>query len=184
MLFTLIKAASRCAAAMAFVVLLGACSPITVNDYKDKTPRLNIETFFDGPLSAHGVVKNRSGKVIRHFNAVINAHWNNGIGTLDEHFVFDDGEKQQRIWTLTPDGAQRYTATAGDVVGPSDMHIAGNSLFLNYVLQVPYNDGIIQVAVDDRMYLVDPVTLMNESVMTKWGFKVGEVLLVIKKLPE
>ncbi|WP_053980740.1 DUF3833 domain-containing protein [Marinagarivorans algicola] len=183
MLCQIVKVAPWCVASIAFVVLLGACSPITVNDYKDKTPKLNVETFFEGRLSAHGVVKNRSGKVIRHFNAKIHARWDNGIGTLDEYFVFDDGEQQQRIWTLTPDGAQRYIATAGDVVGPSTMRIAGNSLFLNYVLQVPYNGKIIDVAVDDRMYLVDAVTLLNESVMTKWGFKVGEVLLVIKKLP-
>lgn len=164
------------------LLMLAACSQIDVSEYQHKTPELDIRTFFDGPLSAHGVVKNRSGKVIRQFNAQISASWSNGIGTLDEHFVFDDGEKQQRIWTLKPNGQKRYVATAGDVMGPSDLQVAGNSVFLNYVLQVPYNGKTLNVAVDDRMYLVDPVTLMNESVMTKFGFKVGEVLLVIKKL--
>jgi hypothetical protein len=31
------------------------------------------------------------------------------------------------------------------------------------------------------MYLVDPNTLINESRMTKFGFEVGEILLVIRK---
>lgn len=162
--------------------LLSACSQIKVTDYKDNTPVLDMQSFFDGPLSAHGVVKNRAGKVIRQFNATIDARWVDGVGTLDEQFLFDDGEQQQRIWTLKPNGDNRYIATAGDVIGESDLQVSGNSLFLKYILQIAYGDGTINVAVDDRMYLVDPVTLMNESVMTKFGFKVGEVLLVIKKL--
>ena len=138
------------------VLFLGACSSVTVEDYRDRTPMFEVETFFDGPLTAHGVVKDRSGKVIRSFSATIDASWENGVGTLDEDFIFDDGEEQKRIWTLRrqPDGT--YLGTAGDVTGEGVLSQAGNSVFLDYVLQVPYGDGTIDVRVDVRMYLLTP----------------------------
>ena len=163
-------------------MILTACSQVKVTDYRQYSPTLELERFFNGRLSAHGVVKNRSGKVIRMFNADIAASWEDGVGTLDENFIFDNGEKQRRIWTLTPAENGQYRATAGDVSGVGQLELAGNSLFLKYVLQVPYKGDVIDVTVDDRMYLVNDNTLINESKMVKFGFKVGEVLLVITKL--
>jgi hypothetical protein len=139
------------------------------------------EEFFNGKLSAHGIVKDRSGRVIRYFSAKINAYWVDGVGTLDEQFIFDDGEQQTRIWKLEPTGAGKYTATAGDVVGDGAMQVAGNSVFLDYVLRIPYGDGTIDLKIDDRMYLVSERVLLNESIMTKWGFEVGQIALVIAR---
>ncbi|MDZ7924060.1 MAG: DUF3833 domain-containing protein [Marinagarivorans sp.] len=163
------------------ISILAACSQIKVTDYQNNQPRLVAEDFFNGPLSAHGVVKNRAGKVIRRFNATLQGSWQNGQGILDEDFIFDDGEKQKRVWHLNPIGDGRYKATANDVTGTGKMQIAGNSLFMDYVLQVPYKGKTLEVRVDDRMYLVDANTLINESTLYKWGFRVGAVLLVIKK---
>ena len=61
------------------------------------------------------------------------------------------------------------------------MKVLGNSLFMQYVLRIPYGDGTIDVNVDDRMYLVSDTVLLNESVMSKWGFNVGQITLVIQK---
>ena len=166
------------------IVLLGtinACSSVSIDDYADNRPLLVPEEFFDGQLFAHGMLKDRGGKVIRYFSADIEASWENGVGTLDEKFVFDDGERQTRVWTLTPDGDGRYIATAGDVIGESTMRVAGNALFLDYVLRIPYDDGTLDLRIDDRMYLVSEKVLLNESMMTKWGFDVGQITLVIEK---
>jgi len=163
-------------------VLLSSCSSVDLETYATNQPKINVEAFFNGPLSAHGIVKNRGGEVIRYFNASIDASWNqDGVGTLDERFIFDDGEEQQRVWTLVPDG-DAYIASAGDVIGSSSLRTAGNALFLNYVLQIPYKDSTLNLAVDDRMYLVNDNTLINETIMAKWGFEVGSVTLVIIKL--
>ena len=157
------------------------CSRIEVKDYAGNTPVLDPEAFFDGDLTAHGVIKDRGGKVIRYFNVDIVAYWRDGIGTLEEDFVFDDGELDRRVWTLTPDGEGRYIGTAGDVVGDGQVTVAGNSMFLDYVLRIPWNDGTIDLRIDDRMYLVHPDVLINESRMKKFGFGVGEILLVIQR---
>ncbi len=164
---------------LSFVIV--ACTGVSVEDYSRNQPALVLEEFFDGKLTAHGVVKNRSGKVIRYFNADILAYWRDGVGVLEEDFVFDDGEEQRRVWTLKPDGAGGYIGTAGDVVGEGQARVAGNSMFLDYVLRIPYGDGTIDLRIDDRMYLVSPTVLINESSMTKFGFEVGRLLLVIEK---
>jgi hypothetical protein len=52
---------------------------------------------------------------------------------------------------------------------------------MKYLLRVPYGDGTIDVRMDDWMYLITPDTLINETTMTKWGFDVGELVLVIHK---
>ncbi|MDP4650377.1 MAG: DUF3833 domain-containing protein [Haliea sp.] len=161
--------------------VLAACSSITVQDYAANQPTLVPETFFQGKLTAHGVVKDRGGKVIRYFNADIKAYWKDGVGTLEEDFMFDDGEPDRRVWTLTPQGDGRYIGTAGDVVGDGQVTVAGNSMFLDYVLQIPWNEGTLDLRIDDRMYLVNETTLINESVMSKFGVRVGEILLVISK---
>ncbi len=166
-----------------YTLLLAGCGSVSVQDYAGATPELVPETFFNGQLDAHGVVKDRGGRVIRSFNADIKAYWRDGVGTLEEDFLFDDGEKSRRVWTLTPDGKGRYTGTAGDVVGDGRMSVAGNSIFLDYVLRIPYNGSTLDVRIDDRMYLVNPRILINESRMIKFGFEVGQILLVIEKRP-
>ena len=160
---------------------LTSCSSVTVQHYAGNEPQFVAEEFFNGKLSAHGIVKDRSGQVIRYFSATIDAWWTDGVGTLDEEFVFDDGERQTRVWKLQPNGDGSYIATAGDVVGEGTMQVAGNSLFLDYVLRIPYGGDTIDLRIDDRMYLVSERVLLNESIMTKWGFEVGQIMLVIEK---
>jgi len=169
------------AALIGFALLTG-CSTISVSEYADRKPLMIPEDFFSGQLSAHGVIKNRAGKVVRYFNADIKAYWEGARGTLEEDFIYDNGEKQRRVWILTRQADGSYIGTAGDVVGEATGRIAGNSMFLEYVLEVPYGEGTINLTMDDRMYLVEPHILVNESVMYKFGFQVGEVILVIQKL--
>ena len=167
------------------VFALSACSGPRLSDYAEREPLLEPETFFQGELWARGVVKNRSGKVIRTFDAHIDASWDeDGVGTLDEIFYFDDGEEQVRIWTLTPKEEGGYKGEANDVVSPGHMRYQGNAIHMNYVLEIPYGDGTMDIRMDDWMYLVTEDTLINRTRMSKWGFRVGEVVLTIHRLPD
>ena len=162
-------------------LMLAGCAGPNLEDYQGQAPELVPSEFFQGELSARGVVKDYAGQVIRTFDADIVASWDeNGVGTLDEVFRFNDGEVQTRIWTLTPDNGS-YHASAGDVVEAGTMRWQGNAIHMNYVLRVAYGDGTIDVRMDDWMYLVTPDTLINQTTMSKWGVDVGEVVLVIQK---
>ena len=68
----------------ALLIMLNGCSAVPIEDYAENSPVLVAETFFSGELIASGIVKDRSGRVIRYFNATIDASWEGGVGTLDE----------------------------------------------------------------------------------------------------
>ncbi len=161
--------------------LLYACSSVSIDDYASKQPTIELETFFNGDLVAYGMLRNRSGKVIRQFTAVLKGQWQGNKGTLDEIFWFDDGEKQTRLWTMIKQSNGDYIGTAPDVEGEALIKVRGNAIRLAYDLRVPYKDDEIVLAMDDWMYQISPGVVINETVMKKWGFEVGKVTVMIMK---
>ncbi len=179
---------SRYAVNLACLLCLAGCTATDLERHAGNTPALSLTQFFDGRLSAHGVVKDWRGRVIRTFNADILAYWTDGVGTLEEDFLFDDGEAQRRVWTLTPDGVDasgypRYRGRAGDVVGTGRATQAGNALFMDYVLRIAYGESTLDLRIDDRMYRVSDQVVINESTMKKFGLTVGRIVLVIERRP-
>ncbi len=175
---------SRGFALLGVLVGFTGCGSTSLDEYQAREPAFAPEDFFNGALTAHGVVKDFSGTAIRHFRADISGCWSEGVGTLDEDFVFDDGEQQKRVWTLTPNGSQTYVGTAGDVVGEGLARWQGNAMFLDYILRIELENGPIDVKIDDRMYRVSDNVVINESKMRKFGFGVGEILLTIIRHPD
>jgi hypothetical protein len=95
--------------------------------------------------------------------------------------VYDDGEKQRRVWTLKrqPDGSWR--GTADDVKGEAIGRVAGNALHWTYTLRLPVDGTVYEVAFDDWMWLMDEQTMLNRSRMSKFGVDLGEVTLFFQK---
>ncbi len=169
-----------------FLVLgLGACAGIEVEQYRAEKPVLDLRQYFSGTLDGWGMFQDRSGKVIKRFHVVIEAGWEGSRGTLDERFTWSDGEAggnpPRRVWTLTDHGDGRYTGTAGDVVGEARGEAAGNALRWRYVLALPVDGRIIEVDFDDWMFLVDDKLMLNRSIMSKYGFRLGEVTLSLSR---
>lgn len=163
------------------LVLTGCAGP-SLQDYAQRKPVFDPQRFFDGNLWARGVVMNRSGKVIRTFDATLHGHWSDsGEGVLDERFVYNDGEVQTRHWRFTPIKEGGYRATAGDVVESGIWRFSGNAAHMAYVLRVPWHDRTLDVHMSDWMYAVSPDTVINQTRMSKWGFDVGEVILAIHR---
>lgn len=159
------------------------CAGMQVQDYADVQPEFDPITFFNGELVAEGVVQNRSGKVTRHFVATIDAYWDEERGVLDEVFLFSDGEESERYWEFTRTGPNTWSGTAGDVVGESRLVHAGNAIQMRYRLSVPLSSGRnVVLNMDDWLYQVSEETLINETVMRKFGFRVGKLILTIRKL--
>jgi hypothetical protein len=161
--------------------LLAACSSVEIDDYQDKQPAITLESFFSGEIVAYGMLRDRSGKVTRHFTAVLKGEWSGNKGTLDEVFWFDDGERQTRLWTMIKQDNGDYVGTAADVEGAAVIKVRGNAIRLAYDLRVPYKDDEIILAMDDWMYQISPGVVINETIMRKWGFEVGKVTLMIMK---
>ncbi|NOT17780.1 MAG: DUF3833 domain-containing protein [Sulfuriferula sp.] len=165
------------------IMLLPSCSNTPVSAYQNETPTLDLAQYFNGKVDAWGMFQDRSGKVIKRFHVVIDAHWQGNVGTLDEHFTWSDNTTSQRIWTITKLDKHHYQGTAADVVGNAQGEAYGNALQWRYVLQLPVDDKIYNVSIDDWMYQLDDLSLMNRSKMSKFGFHLGDITLYFKKRP-
>lgn len=155
----------------------------TVGIYHDSLPLLRPSQFFRGNLEAHGMIQNRSGQVIRRFHARLIGQWQENKGELNEVFSFDDGETQTRQWLLVENG-QSLTGTAEDVSGEAVGCFSGAALHWRYTLVINIKGKDVRISLDDRMYLIDDHCLINRTVMRKFGLKVGEVTISIRKLPD
>ncbi|MEP7181715.1 MAG: DUF3833 domain-containing protein [Betaproteobacteria bacterium] len=156
------------------------CATTDIADYRAEKPALDLAQYFNGTVDGWGMFQDRSGKVVKRFYVRIDAKWEGNRGTLDEHFEYADGEKQQRVWTLVKEGG-RYTGTAADVVGNAQGEAQGNALHWNYVLALPVDGKTWNMDMDDWMYLIDERTMLNRTTMSKWGFRVGEVTLSFRR---
>jgi len=168
---------------LAITLFLTGCATMNMSDFDDTKPEFIPQEYFNGKLKAYGIVKNRSGKIIRSFTGDLYGSWDEkGVGTLDEYFLYNDGEKQRRVWTLTPtDDPKSFTGTAGDIIGEAPMRANGNTVMIDYTMRIPYNDGTIDIDVKDWLHLQEDGVIINHSIMKKFGFKVGELVITIIK---
>jgi len=128
---------------------LPGCASLDPADYADQKPLLDLTRYFDGVLDGWGMVQDRGGKVLRRFTVVIQAGWRGDTGTLDEAFVWSDGERQRRVWNLQRREAGSYTGTAADVVGEATGTARGNALNWRYTMALPVSGRTWHVDFDD-----------------------------------
>jgi hypothetical protein len=173
--------AGTTAAFIATTTTLVGCAGPQPSDYAAEKPVLDLKTYFNGELSAHGIFTDRSGKVARRFTVVMTGTWTGNQGVLDERFTYSDGKTERRVWRLTDLGNGRYSGRADDVVGEAVGIAAGNALNWKYTLRLPVDDKVYEVQFDDWMYLMDERVMLNKAVMSKFGFRLGEVTLSFYK---
>jgi len=165
-----------------FFIGITSCSSPSIKDYKNTTPNLVLEDFFNGDLKAYGMVLDRNGKLTRRFSVDLKAEWQNNKGTINEWFLFDDGEKSTRIWQLTKQEDNTYIGTANDVIGTAKGKTSGSALYWQYQLNIVVDGSEYQVTLDDWMYLLDDKRLFNKTDIIKFGLKMGEIILYIEKI--
>ena len=163
-------------------LLLMSCSSVEVTDYQESTPTLSLAQFFDGKLTAAGIVQDFSGKVIRKFNVTMEASWQGNQGTIKEWFIYDDGETQTRIWVIDDKGDGNYEGRAGDILGVAQGQASGSALRWKYDMMLAIDGDEYQVHFDDWMFLVNDTTIINHSDIIKFGITVAKVTLVIQKV--
>ena len=160
---------------------LSGCASPTPADYAAERPLLDLKTYFNGELVAHGLFTDRSGKVVRRFTVQMTGTWSGTQGTLDERFTYSDGRTERRVWRLTDEGGGRWSGRADDVVGVAQGQAAGNALNWRYTMALPVDGKVYEVQFDDWMVLMDERVMLNKAVMSKFGVRLGEVTLSFYK---
>ena len=163
------------------ILLLNSCSEMKPEDYKNTKPIIKIEEYFKGNVKAWGMLQGRSGEVKRQFVADMKGEFDGQNLILDETFIWNDGEKQERRWTIKKVGDNKYEGTAPDVVGVAKGVAFGSAFKFEYKLLVPYKDKKIKIKFDDWIFKQDEKVAINRATMTKFGIKVAELTVLFQK---
>jgi hypothetical protein len=168
--------------ALGLVLLLSACgSGMKLEDFEGKQPSFRLEEYFLGPTKAWGWFEDRFGKIRRQFVVEMTGTVEDGVLTLDERFVYDDGERETRIWTIEVQGDGRYRGTTDGVVGAAEGRVVGPALNWTYTFDLKVGDNTWQVHFDDWMIQQDDQVVINKATVSKYGFTLGTVMLFFKK---
>lgn len=174
----------RLACLVLLLPLLVACAGIDPQVYTAGQPAMDLRRYFDGTLEGHGMFIDRSGQVTRRFVVTVRGSWSGEVGTLKEDFIWSDGERETRVWTLTPSSEPgHWRGTADNVIGEARGVVAGNALNWKYSYALTTRSGSrYDIDFDDWLFRIDEGVVLNRAVLTFWGFKVGEVLISFRRV--
>ena len=166
-----------------FIILLfTGCSQTDMKEFQNNTPKLDLFEFFAGETIAYGIFEDRFGNLKRQFRVNINGKIDNQILTLDEDFLYDDGEQAKRIWKIEKkiDNNKKiiYEGQADDVEGKASGSISGNALNWSYDIYLNIKGSDIKVHFNDWIYKQSEDLAINRAYVSKFGINIGSVTLV------
>lgn len=167
---------------VACMSLMGCGVSIDGELYKQHDPAFELETFFEGKVTAWGIVQNRSGDVVQRFIVDIDGSMVDDELILDETFNYQLGEgPSKRIWRLVKNQDGTYTGSAGDIAGPATGKSHGNAFNFTYEMDLEVAGSRYRVNFDDWFWALDDSTMMNRSYIKKFGIVMAEVTIFMQK---
>jgi hypothetical protein len=143
------------------------------------TEEIRLETFFQGHTRAWGVFQDLFGNLRRRFEVEIDGAWDGDVLTLTEHFTYDDGEREVRVWKIAPT-ADGYEGTAEGVHGTARGKRNGPAFGWSYVFDLDLGGFKLPVRFDDRFFRVGQ-TLVNRAKVSKFGIPLGEAMICFRR---
>ena len=163
-------------------IISGCAKEMSIDKFTNSKPEFILENYFDGKVEAWGLFHDRFGNLKRQFKVSITGIRKDDQIILDERFLYDDGEKDQRIWTIDILGQNKYHGRADDVIGIAKGESNGNALNWTYELLLKVKDKTIKVTFDDWMFLQEKGILLNRAEINKFGVNIGVVSITFLKI--
>ena len=163
-------------------IVSGCSLTIDGDDYKEQAPAFNLVEFFDGKVTAWGIVQNRSGEVVQRFIVNIDGSVEGNELVLDETFEYIIGEGvTERVWRLQMNADGTFTGSASDIEGPATGTPHGNAFNFIYEMDLAVDGSTYRVAFDDWFFAIDDKTLMNRSYIKKFGIVMADVTIFMQR---
>ena len=167
-------------------VFIFGCASKTITIYESEKPSFYLESFFNGKVEGWGIVLNRNNDVVKRFKVNVEGHFSadKTNGKLVEKFFWSDGKREKRVWNLKKTSDNEWGGTSDGVIGTAHGVASGNALQWSYRYNLILEDSLLNklsVDFDDWMFLVENNVLMNRAVFSKFGFKLGTVIITFKK---
>ena len=170
-------------AALAFALMLTACNAVpTFEQPSLGGPKLDLEDYFEGRLTAYGQFQDITGKVRDRFTVDLEGRFDGEVLTLVEDFVYDDGREEQRIWRLTKTGDDTWDGRADGVFGVAKGIEDQDRFNFKYTIDLPNKDGgTTTVEFDDWLWRFDEKRVLNKAYVSRYGIRVGVVTIWFEK---
>ncbi len=156
--------------------------PAQLARFESAPRQLVLEDYFLGETRAYGLFEDRFHNVRRQFTVDITGEVEGNRLTLTERFVYDDGERDTRIWEIDILGNGRYRGTAGDVPGYAEGQVTGNAFNWKYKVDLKVGDSVWNVGFNDWMFLMEDGVLLNRAYVTRFGIEIGQVTIAFRKV--
>lgn len=135
------------------------------------------EDFFNGNLKASGMFIDRFGNVQKRFSAIVNCEAANDGFVLKEHFTFDDGKKETRVWNIKRTSDKSYVGITDDVRKQATGTLTNIGLLWRYDFYLELFGRRVLVNFNDKMIMQSSEVVLNHATITKFGFKLGELFI-------
>jgi hypothetical protein len=148
---------------------------------RNETAPFDLLTWLEGRTVATGVFEDRKGRIRRRFTVEMTGEARADTLHLAESFLFADGERQQRTWILTRDPAGGFTGRCEDAVSEARGEFGEGVAYLRSELRLKVGTRLIAMRFDDAFYEAGGDMVLNRSAVSKWGIRLGQVLIVFRK---
>lgn len=160
----------------------GCATRLDGNTYQSIEPKFDLFAFFNGSVTAWGLVQGRDGELIQRFRVDIEGRVEGDRLTLDETFIYGFGEGvSQRVWTIDRLAPGQYRGQAGDILETAVGTSYGNAFRWTYRMSIPVGERSFDVRFEDWFWAVDERRIMNRSYLQKFGLDVAEVTLFMER---
>lgn len=139
-----------------------------------------LEDYFAGRTVAKGSFSTITGYT-RSFDVKLTGRSHGRTFTLREDFVYSDGERDTKTWRFTKLAPGRYTGTREDVVGETLVTIKGDTATFAYRVYLDPKNMKQLVRFHDRMVLKPDGTVLNNALVTKFGFPVARTRVEFRR---
>ena len=166
---------------MLALALATGCGDMDIEKFAETKPNFRPEVYFDGETRAWGIFEDRFDDLRRQFSVTLKGYQDEDVFVLEEYFLFDDGEDQQRTWRFAEIEDGRYEGRADDVIGVADGMARGNAFKWSYAMDLKTDDGPLRVSLEDWMFLQPDGVLVNRARVRKWGVEIGQISIFFMK---
>ena len=148
---------------------------------RNEAAHFDLLSYFEGKTTASGVFESRGGAPKRRFTVEMTGRAEGDTLVLAEHFLFDDGERQERTWTLKRGDGQSFTGICEDSVAEAHGMFEQGRAYLKSELRLKVGNRRVAMQFDDVFYDVGDGAVLNRSTVSKWGIRLGQVMLLFRK---
>ena len=138
--------------------------------------KLDMIGFFTGRTNADNIIKIALHSPHKLIVDSIGGRNKEGEFVLIDNVQEEGKPDRKRVWVMHPDGANHFTGSLSDAIGPVDVTISGDSATISYVMK----EGHMKV--QQQLKMRHDGSLSNSAIARKFGIKFATVDGTVRKV--